>query len=75
MGMTVYLISYYDRVLCCRTYYMNRSSWETPGGAEREIVLLKRREDKNKRDIGYRKWIRFKVESKEIRKNQKIKIK
>lgn len=57
-GDTVYLISYYNKLMCCREYYMNRSCFERLEAAEREVKLLKKAELKKPYTIR----IRFKIE-------------
>lgn len=58
-GDTVYLITYYNKLMCCREYYMNRSCFERFESAEREVELLKKAELKKQ----YKIRIRFKIES------------
>lgn len=70
-GDVVYAISYYNKNLCCREYYLNRSCFPTIEGAEREIMLLKKAELKKPQKTR----IRFKIEPRTIKKaiNKSIK--
>ena len=65
--MIVYLISYYNRNLCYREYYMNRSSFESFERAEREVELLKKHEKWLKKHGHDSVRNRFKIEPKEIK--------
>lgn len=63
-GQVRYLISYYDRNEMRRKFYLNRSSFSNLSECERELKLLKKREDKKK----VKDWIRFKIEKSVIKK-------